>query len=162
MCKSQEREALGFEVAYSLCYEKMMYKFYGRVDKLSSFLLLVSGASIIATSIPDWVLGLFVAIISGLQFVYAPGQKYQAAKTTHNNYYELYTDMSALSDTAIRERLKELSKEDTDPIGLLSHPARLAALLMLGYTRQTSEPAEREMTFFERAFSVFTGECPYY
>ena len=152
---------LKFEVAYSYCYEKIMYKFFGRLDKLASFILLLTGMSVVATAWSGLALGSIVAIVTSLQLIYTPGQRSQAAKDACRAYLSLYQSLNSMTAEQIRESLLSLNKLDTDEIGCLSHPARLAALTMVGLVPPKFAP-ERKMTKLENIASHFAGEKPEY
>lgn len=160
--KSEERLDLEFKVTYSFCFEKAMYKFFGRLDKLSSYILLITGMSVIATSVSDIFLGSVVAIITAIQLVYTPGQKSYSAKESYLEYSRLLSDMSDLSDSELKARLQQLTKTETDEIGLLSHSSTLAALHMLGLTPANGFQVERKLTISESIISHFAGEYPEY
>ena len=155
----EERQSLFFDVAYSFCYEKMMYKFWGRLDKLCSMLLLLLSASVMASFASATCLGLAVAAVSVLQFVYAPGVKTVQSKQAFVSYSRLYAELSDLDTAQIKARMLEIA--DSDAIGLLAHPAYLAACAMLNRMPPTCPP-KRKMTLCERAAAHFAGEFPEY
>lgn len=155
----EERQNLFFDVAYSFCYEKMMYKFWGRLDKLCSMLLLLLSASVMASFASATCLGLAVAAVSVLQFVYAPGVKAVQSKQAFVSYSRLYAELSDLDTAQIKARMLEIA--DSDAIGLLAHPACLAACAMLNRMPPTCPP-QREMTLCERVAAHFAGEFPEY
>lgn len=157
----EECQDLVFKVAYSFCYEKMMYKFWGRLDKLCSMLLLLLSASVMASFASATCLGLAVAAVSVLQFVYAPGVKAVQSKQAFVSYSRLYADLPDLDTAQIKFRMNEMLPADSDAIGLLAHPAYLAACAMLNRMPPTY-PSQREMTLCERAAAHFAGEFPEY
>ena len=101
---------LKFEVAYSYCYEKIMYKFFGRLDKLASFILLLTGMSVVATAWSGLALGSIVAIVTSLQLIYTPGQRSQAAKDACRAYLSLYQSLNTMTAEQIRESLLSLNQ----------------------------------------------------
>ena len=154
---------LKFQVVYSLCFEKMMYKFLGRIDKLASFILLLTGMSVIATTWNEVFLGSIVAIVTALQLVYSPGGKSQSAKGVYQKYYSIYLRFDDMEIEEIKEKLLVLHENETDEIGVLSFPSRLAALAVLGWTPEydyTEEP--RKLTKLEYLAALFAGELPEY
>lgn len=157
----EECQDLVFQVAYSFCYEKMMYKFWGRLDKLCSMLLLLLSASVMASFASATSLGLAVAVVSFLQFVYAPGVKAVQSKQAFAAYSRLYADLPDLDAARIKARMLEMLPADSDAIGLLAHPAYLAACAMLNQI-PPKYPKQREMTLCERAAAHFAGEFPEY
>jgi len=159
----QTRCDLKFEIVYSFYYEKLMYKFLGRMDKLASFILLLTGMSVIATTWNEVFLGSIVAIVTTLQLVYSPGTKSQTAKGVCQKYYSMYLHFDDMKIDEIKEKLLVLHENETDEIGVLSFPSRLAALAMLGWTPEndyTEEP--RQLTKFEYFAALFAGELPAY
>ncbi|KES10685.1 hypothetical protein SASC598O02_008470 [Snodgrassella alvi SCGC AB-598-O02] len=157
------RNYLKFEVIYSFYYEKLMYKFLGRMDKLASFILLLTGMSVIATTWNEVFLGSIVAIVTTLQLVYSPGSKSQSAKGVYQKYYSMYIHFDEMDNEVIKNKLLNLSENETDEIGFLSHPARLAALAMLGWTLEYGYSEEpRKLTKLEYFAALFAGELPEY
>lgn len=157
------RNYLKFEVIYSFYYEKLMYKFLGRMDKLASFILLLTGMSVIATTWNEVFLGSIVAIVTTLQLVYSPGSKSQSAKGVYQKYYSMYIHFDEMDNEVIKNKLLNLSENETDEIGFLSHPARLAALAMLGWTPEYGYSEEpRKLTKLEYFAALFAGELPEY
>ena len=154
---------LKFEVVYSLCYEKVMYKFLGRMDKLASFILMITGMSVIATTWNGVILGSIVAVVTALQLVYSPGSKSQSAKGVYQKYYSMYIHFDEMDNEVIKNKLLNLSENETDEIGFLSHPARLAALAMLSWTPESDYSEEpRKLTKLEYLAALFAGELPEY
>lgn len=154
---------LKFQVVYSLCFEKMMYKFLGRIDKLASFILLLTGMSVIATTWNEVFLGSIVAIVTALQLVYSPGGKSQSAKGVYQKYNSIYIHFDEKDNEVIKNKLLNLSENETDEIGFLSYPARLAALAMLSWTPESGYSEEpRKLTKLEYFAALFAGELPEY
>ena len=154
---------LKFQVVYSFCYEKVMYKFLGRMDKLASFILMITGMSVIATTWNGVILGSIVAIVTALQLVYSPGSKSQSAKGVYQKYYSMYIHFDEMDNEVIKNKLLNLSENETDEIGFLSHPARLAALAMLSWTPESEYSEEpRKLTKLEYFAALFAGELPEY
>ena len=157
------RNCLKFEVIYSFCYEKVMYKFLGRMDKLASFILMITGMSVIATTWNGVILGSIVTIVTALQLVYSPGSKSQSAKGVYQKYYSMYIHFNEMDNEVIKNKLLNLSENETDEIGFLSHPARLAALAMLSWTPESEYSEEpRKLTKLEYFAALFAGELPEY
>ena len=157
----EERQSLVFDVAYSFCYEKMMYKFWGRLDKLCSMLLLLLSASVMVSFASAAFLGLAVAAVSSFQFVYTPGVKAVQSKQEFDAYSRLHAELPDLDTAQIKARMLEILPADSDAIGLLAHPACLAACAMLNRMPPTCPP-QREMTLCERVAAHFAGEFPEY
>ena len=161
----QNRPNLELEVAYSLCFEKLMYKFFGRIDKLISFFLILSSMTAIGSIgglVNGTFSGIFLAVITAIQIIYTPSAKTQAAKDNYCLYCKLYKKMGSMSDEEIAKHLADSTKYDTDEIGLLSHPARLSALAMMGMTPDRHYPEERKLTLSEYLAALFAGELPEY
>lgn len=163
MCaKAKARKELEFELIYSYYYEKLMYKFFGRLDKLLSLILLFTATSVIASAWSGLFLGSIIALVTCIQFIYAPGAKYYAAKEAYCEYSRLHHHQDEYSDDQLRLAISRLSKVDTDEIGLLSHPARLAALASLGVSNLMEGVNERPLKKLEALVSHFAGEYPEY
>jgi hypothetical protein len=150
------------DIAYSMCYEKLMYKFFYRIDKLVSFALLLSAMTLVSESMNHLLAGFVIAILTCYQFVFTPAQKGQAAKSQYQAYELLYQNRMGLSDEELCSKFQDICKFDTDPIGFLSHPARLSSLAMQGFNNASIVKPERAMTFGERFAAKFAGEYPEY
>lgn len=148
-----DRNYREFSLAYTFQYEKMMYKFWGRLDKLCSFALLFFGAAVSTELFPPVLLGLAVAVLSGIQLVYEPAKKSLQAR---QRFVALVPKVLNLSNLSDQELDAALAADDSDAIGMLAHPARLAALLQLG--RPTEQ--ERALEWYERLAAHFVGEVP--
>lgn len=149
-----DRAYLEFALAYSFQYEKMMYKFFARMDKLCSFLLLLGGVSVVANELPPALLGLFVSAVSFFQLVYQPSAKATTGKSQHQKLAALFLRRHELSDDELRQACN--NPDHTDEIGLLAHPARLAAYIMLGWSCEQ----ERPLLWQEKLAAHFVGEVP--
>lgn len=160
--KNAARKDLEFELIYSYYYEKLMYKFFGRLDKLLSLILLFTATSVIASAWNGVLLGSIIALVTCIQFIYAPGAKYHSAKEAYREYSRLQNHLDEYDDEALRLTLSQLSRADTDEIGLLSHPARLAALASQGISNLQENVKERPLTKAETLIAHFAGEYPEY
>ncbi|ETF00948.1 hypothetical protein W822_20110 [Advenella kashmirensis W13003] len=150
-----------FTLAYSMCYEKALYKLYGRVDKIFAFVLLLFSSAVIAQlNIWSIAIGLIMAILTAYQFVYAPGQKASFAKFQFQAYKNIYDRFSELSDEEIWTEYRKITHQDTDEIQLLAHCARLNSLSMLGYKSDHLLVEERRLTRAEKIFAHIIGEYP--
>ena len=162
MDEQEKLRYIKFEIAYSYCYEKIMSKYWGRLDKLASFLLLFAGMSVVASLFNGLVLGSSIALITSLQLIYSPGQKSQAAKECYREYYRLLNDGGEYTANELRNKLDALTKADTDEIGILSHAARLSALSLLGWAPINTNQVERKLNWLEACAAHFAGEYPEY
>lgn len=153
---------LHFEVAFSYCYENMMYKFFARLDKLVSFLLLFSAIGVVS-NVSNWLSGTVIAALTAFQFVYQPASRAQQAKTQAKFYLQQFRKRESVSDDDLRSVLDRGTAADSDTVDLLHHPARLAALALLGYPSNNcfrDIDRQRQMTFFERLAVRFAGDWP--
>ena len=94
-----------------------------------------------------------------MQFVYTPGVKAVQSKQAFDAYSRLHAELPDLDTAQIKARMREIA--DSDAIGLLAHPAYLAACAMLDRMPPTYPP-QREMTLCERVAAHFAGEFPEY
>ena len=117
------RQDLAFQVAYSLFLEKMAYRWYGRIDKILSFLLLLSGMAVVADSLPTTTTGFAVAILTAWQLIYSPATKSATARATYLAYGQLFNQLGNLTDDEIAIELNKLSDKDSDAPACLEMPA---------------------------------------
>lgn len=158
--EQQQTDGVLNDITYSMCYEKLMYKFFSRIDKLVSFTLLLSAMTLVSENMNHVLAGFVIASLTCYQFVFAPAQRGQAAKSQYQAYENLYQNCLASSPDALRSEFQQICKFDTDPIGFLSHPARLSSFAMQGWSNNNIEKPERSMTFGERFAARFAGEYP--
>lgn len=159
----QTREDLKFEIAYSACYEKAMYKFLGRLVKLALLSLVVICLLLVATTWSGVLLSSINLIIATMLSIYSPSAKSQSAKQAYKEYYALYHQFDGLDTEAVRTELLKISEHETDEIGILAYPARLSALAMLGWVPENGYPQEpRKLNKLEYLAAFFAGEIPEY
>ncbi len=150
-----------FTVTYSMCYEKALQQLYSRLDKALSFILLVLSSGVIAQlNLWSVALGLVMAIITAFQFVYSPGQKASFAKFQFQAYKNIFDRFNELSEDQIWTEYKNITRQDTDEIQLLSHCARLTSLSMLGHKPDELIATQRRFTRMEKFFAFLSGENP--
>lgn len=150
------------ELAFSMIYEKMMYKFYLRLDKLCSFLLLF--LALLVVNQGGVVVAAFIAAVTAFQLIYSPGQKGQSAKTQYCKYLKLYhqQEQGLIAGEELKNKLIKLSKTDTDTVDSLYHPARLASLAIKGTHNENlaENEKERPLRWNEWLAVQFAGEYP--
>ncbi|WP_169294634.1 hypothetical protein [Advenella sp. EE-W14] len=150
------------ELALSMLYEKMMYKFYLRLDKLCSFLLLF--LALLVVNQGGVVVAAFIAAVTAFQLVYSPGQKGQSAKSQYCKYLKLYhrQEQGLITEEEIKNKLIKLSKTDSDTVDSLYHPARLASLAIQGIHNESLDENEKErpLKWNEKLAVWFAGEYP--
>lgn len=147
------RQDLAFQVAYSLFLERMAFRWYGRIDKLMSFLLLLSGMAVVAEALPATLTGFAVAVLTAWQLIYAPAAKSGAAKSAYAEYAKLFNRFGSLSDDEAAAELDQLRDQDSDPPACLQMPAYCAAARKLSVPPENIPP----LNFWQRAAEWFCG-----
>ncbi|MDO5059217.1 MAG: hypothetical protein Q4D82_04660 [Neisseria sp.] len=145
-----------FQLAYSYCLEKICFRFYSRLDKLLSFLLLLGAMAAVESRLSGWGLGVFLAVIAAFQIVYTPAAKAQTAKMQMARYAALWQQQ----DFGLNS---EMQAADSDAPESLIYPACLAALVLCGQARNEdlAEAArQRPLRPSEKLAAAFAGETP--
>lgn len=124
-------QVLGFEVTYAMFLYRFATRFYARLDKLFSFLLLFFSLAVVSQLFAPLALGLAVALISCLQLVYAPAAKASETAVLHLRYQKLFARFADLNLAEIEQRLIKIRQRDVQVISALDNLAYNAALLKL-------------------------------
>ncbi|WP_312277261.1 hypothetical protein [Kosakonia cowanii] len=149
------RHELVFDVHYSYYLEKMFATLTGRIDRIMTFLIILSGCGIfVSVSGYAWF-GAFVAALSISQVVFQFSRASGVAAEQARLYLELITDENSLSDEELFERFKRLQNSDSKPWGCLELPAQKRATIALELVDTT-----RLLTKEEKLAAWFAGDLP--
>lgn len=118
---------LSFNIAYGMYLQRLGSRFYGRLDKLISFLVLLCGMAVVADYLNHFFLGVVVALLGCWQVVYTPGINSVAARNQQDKYSYLLEAFPTLTEEEVRKQLIELRHSDSDLPGCLEMPAVYAA-----------------------------------
>lgn len=124
-----------FQIYYGYAYENLNKRFYAAIDNITTFILLVMGASIMMPITNNWLSGFAIALISAMSFVLKPGVKSEQSKQQAKRYSDLILDMKHGTPDIIN-KLKQITDTDTDGVGILQNVALTRAGMMLGLNTQ--------------------------
>ena len=144
-------QELSFNIAYAMYYERLGSRFYGRLDKLASYLTLLCGMAVAADAFSPFALDAAVASITCWQVVYRPGERAAAARLQQRRYEKLLENFSSLTEEQVRSRLSKLRAADNELPGCLQDAAYAAAAAKLG------APCEITPSWGARLAAAFCG-----
>lgn len=124
-----------FQIYYGYAYENLNKRFYAAIDNITTFILLVMGASIMMPITNNWLSGFAIALISAMSFVLKPGVKSEQSKQQAKQYSDLILDMKHGTPDIIN-KLKQITDTNTDGVGILQNVALTRAGMMLGLNTQ--------------------------
>ncbi|PIT11659.1 hypothetical protein [Snodgrassella alvi] len=156
--REQTAQHLKFSIAYSFWYENFMYKFFDRLDKLTALILMLVAICTVAGLCSAIISGLIITVVVFFQLTTKAGVKSQAAKTLSREYEALYSHFDDYDIEEVKAKFLEFEKKDNDEVDALAHPARLAALAMLGMTSANGYAEERNLSPTERLALLFIGK----
>ncbi|PIT21788.1 hypothetical protein [Snodgrassella alvi] len=157
--REQTAQHLKFSIAYSFWYEKFMYKFFGRLDKLAALILMLVAICTVAGLCSPIISGLIITIVVFFQLTIKAGVKSQSAKAVYQEYKSLYLHFDDYDIEELKVKFSELNLKDTDEVDALAYPARLAALAMLGMTPANGyAEVSRNLNVKEQLILLFIGE----
>ncbi|EPQ0974071.1 hypothetical protein ACX3OY_17235 [Citrobacter farmeri] len=149
------RYNLVFDIHYSYYLEKMFATLTGRIDRLMTFLIILSGCSVFV-SITGYIwFGAFIAALSVSQVVYQFSRSSGIATEQARLYLDLISDENSLTDEELLLRFKQLQNADSKPWGCLELSAQKRATIVLELTDKT-----RELTKFEAIMAWLAGDLP--
>lgn len=137
-------QELAWIAAYSYYAERLCYRYYTRLDKLISFLLLLSGMAVVGELLPPVVLGLAVAVLTAWQLVYAPSVQAGKSRQAMQGYGDLLNRFSVLSEHEINQHIAALSTGDSPVPRYFEHLAHNAACKKLGVPQSVLPLNRRE------------------
>lgn len=158
MDTAQEVHNLKLSLAYSAWYEKFTYKFFSRLDKLTSLVILLTANFIVTGLNYPIVFGLIITIATFVKLISLSESKSEVAKAKNRDYISLYIALNDKNINAIKRRYRRVQLNDSMEVAGLSHPARLSALTMVGMTPEKGYTEERNLSIKERLILLFIGE----
>ncbi|MDR6585542.1 hypothetical protein [Herbaspirillum frisingense] len=145
------RDAVLFDLGYSIRLEKMQASFLGRVDRASNFLQMMLGAAVIASAWPIPT-GIAVSALAAFSFVYQPGAKATEARAQKQRYEKLLAKESELSDQQLKLAFGDIQATDSYVMGALVNPAFVAECVRLG------RPTDHKLTKYESIIAFIAGD----
>lgn len=144
-----------FDINYSHHLERMFSTITGRIDRIITFVIILSGCAVFSSIAGTIWFGALIASLSIFQVVFQFSRASAISEGQSKKYLVLINDESTLTDAELNDRKKNLEELDTNPWNLLKNAAHRRACISLGFPVNTPEPS-----FLEKAFSWFAGDLP--
>ncbi|EAC0780288.1 hypothetical protein RKT29_002062 [Salmonella enterica subsp. enterica serovar Lome] len=146
-----------FDAMYSYHLEKMFCTITGRIDRLITFVIILSGCSVFASVSGYMWFGAIVAALSICLVVFQFSRASGAAEEHAREYLTLITDEPELTDEALLARFKRLQASDSSTWSVLNSAAYLRSCIALGLP--IPEDAS-ELSVTEKIMSWLAGDLP--
>ncbi|BBV41359.1 hypothetical protein [Citrobacter portucalensis] len=144
-----------FDINYSHYLERMFSTITGRIDKIITFVIILSGCGVFTSVSGSMWFGALIAALSIFQVVFQFSRASAISEGQYRKYLALINDEPSLTDVELNTRKKSLEELDTNPWNLLKNAAHRRACISLGFVVNNSEP-----NFIEKVFSWFAGDLP--
>lgn len=142
------REHLAYQIYYSHLLESMTSRFYGRVNKTLSFLLVVLGSAVISHCFSPVLMGVLIALISALNSVCSFGASAELARVQSSRYLRLYNCLHAIeSDEDLMQQLMKIQEDDKIPNPVIARLAEREAGEIFPEFKVSSAPSKREKIY---------------
>jgi len=149
------RDDIIFDMHYSHYLEKMFATLTGRIDRIITFIIILSGCGVFVSVSGYVIVGALIAVLSVSQVVFQFSRASGIAAEHARKYLSLITDEPELTDDELRSRFKLLQDSDSDPWGSLKPAAHKRACIVLG--RQVDS---RQLTRKEAFLARLGGDLP--
>jgi len=149
------RDDIIFDIHYSHYLEKMFATLTGRIDRIITFIIILSGCGVFVSISGYMIFGAIISALSISQVVFQFSRASGVAAEHARKYLALITDEQELSDKELFSRFKLLQDSDSDPWGALKPAAHKRASIVLG--RQDNS---RALTRKEAFFAKLGGDLP--
>ncbi|MNB97648.1 hypothetical protein D3C75_448800 [compost metagenome] len=149
------RDDLIFDIHYSHYLEKMFATLTGRIDRIITFIIILSGCGVFVSVSGYVIVGALIAVLSVSQVVFQFSRASGIASEHARKYLSLITDEPELTDEELLSRFKLLQDSDSNPWGSLMAAAHKRACIALG--RQVNS---RELSRKEAFLARLGGDLP--
>lgn len=157
--RKQNEQDLKFNIVYSYYFEKFMFKFYSRLDKLILFILMVMSIIALTGTSNIVIIGSISAILIFVLIASQAGAKSQATKTIYQEYFNLYQNFANMDIDIIKQRFRAIQEKDNEEINCFAYPAHAATAEFLGMTPDNDyKELPRELSLLEKLSILFIGE----
>lgn len=143
------RDDIIFDIHYSHYLEKMFATFTGRIDRIITFIIILSGCGVFVSVTGYFIVGALIAALSICQVVFQFSRASGIAAEHARKYLALITDEPELTNEELLSRFKLLQDSDSEPWGSLKPAAHKRASIVLGRT-DNSRALTRKEAFFAR------------
>ncbi|MEB8638620.1 hypothetical protein P2G74_01355 [Cronobacter muytjensii] len=144
-----------FDIHYSHYLEQMFATITGRIDRMITFIIILSGCGVFISITGYPFFGAIISALSIAQINYQFSKASGIAEGRARKYLELITDEPDLTDAELLSRLKALQDADSWPWGSLKVAAHKRTCIVL-----EREDTSRELTRFEAAMAWLAGDLP--
>jgi len=149
------RDDIIFDIHYSHYLEKMFATLTGRIDRIITFIIILSGCGVFVSISGYMIFGALISALSISQVVFQFSRASGIAAEHARKYLALITDEPELSTEELFSRFKLLQDSDSDPWGALQPAAHKRASIALG--RQDNS---RPLTPAEAFIARLGGDLP--
>ena len=139
-----DRFTLVFNIEYSIRLEGMIACLMGRVDRLITFLLLLSGVSVATDLSKSPYAGWTIAALTMFSFVYMPSARAANAKGQKKKYEGLLAKSETIGLDDLRTEYVRIQADDSDVLGGLCNVAHIGVEIARGQ-RPTVKLSIREI-----------------
>lgn len=144
-----------FDIRYSYHLEQMFSTITGRIDKLITFIIILSGCGVFTSISGSIWFGALIAMLSVIQVVFQFSRASVISEGQARKYLALINDEQNLTEEELNSRKKSLEEIDTNPWTLLKNAAHMRACIALGFAANNPD-----LTLLEKVFSWFAGDLP--
>ncbi|HEC0656731.1 TPA: hypothetical protein R1S00_004057 [Enterobacter hormaechei] len=149
------RDDIIFDIHYSHYLEKMFATLTGRIDRIITFIIILSGCGVFVSVTGYFIVGALIAALSICQVVFQFSRASGVAAEHARKYLALITDEPALSNEELLSRFKLLQDSDSEPWGSLKPAAHKRASVVLGRIDNS-----RALTSKEAFLARLGGDLP--
>lgn len=149
------RDDIIFDINYSHYLEKMFATLTGRIDRIITFIIILSGCGVFVSISGYMIFGAIISALSISQVVFQFSRASGVAAEHARKYLALITDEPELSNEELSSRFKLLQDSDSEPWGVLKPAAHKRATIVLGRKDNT-----RSLTRKEAFFARLGGDLP--
>nr|ELR5040963.1 hypothetical protein [Providencia stuartii]ELR5082971.1 hypothetical protein [Providencia stuartii] len=139
-------------IVYSHYLEKIYSTALGRLDKLISVLLLISGSAVIIKWNPV-LFGVLIAALAAIQSTYQFGKKSGESNRKAFDYQKLYTIEAKYDDADLMDRMLELENSDSKTWSWLEPIAILKTQIRLGVPKEE----QKELNWKTKLLRILCG-----
>jgi hypothetical protein len=151
------REELIRQTYYSFFYETMLSTFYGRVDRILNFVLLLLGSAVFASFGDPIFIGAVIAVVSSVLFVWQPAKSALLCDIQAKKMKSLIYAHVKMDDDLFHQQYREVQETDSPNIGALRDPAMKRAYIA---TAHDDESRKIKLSAYQRLLSHLAGDCP--
>jgi hypothetical protein len=158
MEKQSDSDTL-FRVHYSYYLEHMNSTLNRNIFNFLSMVQVVLGGTVMADLSKTFVLGLVIAVLSAILFIYKPGEIAGRSKQQAKRYESLL-NTATVNESEVLAQLSVLKEFDSHIPGSLISSAWIRAAIASGSPRSEITSAIAELSWYARAVTFIAGGIP--